>query len=74
MSTEVEVKAAGRLMTVASAAAALGIGKTKLYVLMDAGELPYVKLGKLRRIDPADLEELVSRSRVPARAARKRVT
>jgi excisionase family DNA binding protein len=67
MSTAGLEQKAPPLITVVRAAKALGVGKTKLYSLMDEGELPYVKLGRCRRIDPADLEELVRRCRVPVR-------
>lgn len=46
------------LVSVTAAAVFLGLGKSKLYELMDAGELPYVKLGKARRIPKRALIEL----------------
>lgn len=36
------------------AADALGIGVTKLYELMDSGQIPWIRVGSHRRI-PADL-------------------
>jgi excisionase family DNA binding protein len=38
------------LMTVTEAAKFLALSKSKLYLLMDAGKLPYFKEGKSRRI------------------------
>ena len=38
------------LLSVQEASKYLSISKSKLYSLMDAGELPYVKIGKARRI------------------------
>jgi excisionase family DNA binding protein len=35
---------------VATAAAFLGISRSKVYMLMESGELPYAKFGKCRRI------------------------
>jgi excisionase family DNA binding protein len=44
----------------------LGISVAKLYQLMSAGELAYVKLGKSRRIAWKALEELAQRHTVSA--------
>ena len=52
------------LTTVKEAAAHLGLSVAKLYLLMGKGELPFVKLGKSRRIEWRDLESLVARSKV----------
>jgi excisionase family DNA binding protein len=49
------------LMTVTEAAEYLSISRSKLYQMMDSGELPYVKLGRCRRIQRRDLIDLVSR-------------
>lgn len=43
------------------AAAVLGIGRSKVYELMNAGELESFKLGKSRLIPHASLERLISR-------------
>ena len=43
----------------AEAAEALGISPSQLYVLRNAGEIPWVVLGSTLRIPVADLEELV---------------
>lgn len=42
----------------------LSLSRSKVYALMEAGELPYVKLGKSRRVRWADVLELVARNRV----------
>lgn len=51
------------LLTIRDAAAALGIGKTYMYDLVDAGEIPYVQLGtpkrSMRRISIKDLEAYI---------------
>jgi excisionase family DNA binding protein len=39
----------------------LGISRAKLYSMMEGGELPYVKLGKSRRLRWSDLEALVEK-------------
>lgn len=41
------------LLTTAEAAAALGIGRSKVYELLRTGDLPSVRIGTCRRI-PAD--------------------
>jgi excisionase family DNA binding protein len=37
----------------------LSVSRSKVYQLMDSGELPYVKLGKSRRVRWADVVRLV---------------
>ncbi len=54
------------LATVKEMAAYLGVSRSKVYQLMDQGELPYVKLGRSRRIRWLDAEALVLRSLVGA--------
>lgn len=48
--------------TLKEAAAVAGIGRTKLYELINAGELPMVKLGTKSLIRRADLEDLLARN------------
>ena len=49
------------LLTVREAAAFLRISRSTLYVLMDHGELPFLKLGKSRRIPRRAVIELAAR-------------
>ena len=49
------------LLSVQEAAYALGCGRTKLYALLDAGEIPSFKVGPLRRVPLAALERYVER-------------
>jgi excisionase family DNA binding protein len=51
------------LHTATEAAAALGISRSRVYELMAAGELEYVKLGRSRRIPADALESFVARLR-----------
>ncbi|MET8505466.1 helix-turn-helix domain-containing protein [Streptomyces sp. NPDC004787] len=44
------------LLTVDAAAEALSFGRSTVYELMAAGVLPYVKVGRARRIRRSDLE------------------
>ncbi|WP_225438701.1 helix-turn-helix domain-containing protein [Candidatus Frankia nodulisporulans] len=43
------------LLTVEQAAEQLTIGRTTLYALIRTGDIPSVRIGKLRRLRPADL-------------------
>ncbi|GGO91251.1 MULTISPECIES: helix-turn-helix domain-containing protein [Sphingomonadaceae] len=45
------------------AAHMIGIGRTKLYELIAAGEIETVKLGKSTRITTASLHDLIRRQR-----------
>jgi excisionase family DNA binding protein len=51
------------LHTATEAADALGISRSRVYELMAAGELEYVKLGRSRRIPADALESFVARLR-----------
>ena len=51
------------LLTPTEAAQALGIGRSKLYELMQAGVVESVQIGACRRIPADALEELVARLR-----------
>jgi excisionase family DNA binding protein len=46
----------GSLLTPEQVAARLGIGRTYAYQLLRRGEIPSLKLGKLRRVRPQDLD------------------
>jgi excisionase family DNA binding protein len=54
------------LATVRQAAEFLNISVAKVYVMMVERELPYIKLGKSRRIAWAALEQLVARCTINA--------
>jgi excisionase family DNA binding protein len=45
------------------AARMIGVGRTKLYKLIAAGEVETVKLGKATRITTASLQNLIRRQR-----------
>ena len=47
------------LLTVEDAAQALALGRTKIYELLDAGELRSIKIGRARRIPVDALHEFV---------------
>ncbi len=51
------------LLTPTEAATALGIGRSKVYELMQTGQLQSVHIGACRRIPAAELEALVVRLR-----------
>ena len=48
------------LLSVAEGARLLGISRTKAYELVMSGQLQSVKLGRLRKIRPGDLEAFVA--------------
>ena len=49
------------LMKVAAAAAFLSLSRATLYTLMDRGELPFVKIGRSRRVPKRAVVELAAR-------------
>jgi excisionase family DNA binding protein len=48
-----------RLLSLDEAKDFLNVSRSKLYLLMESGELPYVKLGKCRRVRMAALLALI---------------
>ena len=51
------------LLTVEEAADGLGIGRSTMYTLMANGEVASIHLGRLRRIEPAELTAYIARQR-----------
>lgn len=47
------------LLTIRQAMKRLGLSRTLVYKLMYEGILPYISIGRTRRIDPIDLAALV---------------
>jgi excisionase family DNA binding protein len=62
---EIDIKATEMvidgLARIAEAVTFLGLSRSKLYELMDAGDLPFVLLGRSRRIPRRALVELAAR-------------
>jgi excisionase family DNA binding protein len=54
-------------MSVSCAAAALGIGRTKLYELLATGEVRSIRLGRRRLVVKQDLEQLITNGLADAR-------
>ena len=52
-----------RLLTYRQAAKSLGVTERTVYTYVVAGELVAIRLGRLRRIDPADLDAFIARKR-----------
>ncbi len=50
------------MLKVSEAAACLRLSRSRLYELMDAGELPFSKIGRSRRIPRRAVVELAARS------------
>jgi len=64
-----EVTGQRLLLTVEEAADCLGIGRTSMFDLIMSGVVPSVRIGKLRRVRPQELERYVaSLSRVSGAA------
>ena len=55
------------LVAIGEAEKFLGLGRSTLYALMGKGELPYVKIGRARRIPRKALVELATRNLVGCR-------
>ena len=51
------------------AADALGVSRSKVYELMNRGEIPWLLLGRARRVPVEELQQLI-RTRVVERAGR----
>lgn len=63
---DVEVVVEKLLLTPVEAAAALGVGRSKVYELMRSGDLPSVRIGACRRIPAEGLMAFLS-ALLPAR-------
>jgi len=61
------------LLTPTEAAKALGIGRSKLYELMQAGVVESIHIGTCRRIPADALSNLVARLRMDSRPRSSRV-
>ena len=53
-----------RLCPIGEVARYLSLSRSKVYQMMDAGELPYVKLGKSRRVRWPEVLELVEQNTI----------
>ena len=61
---ETDDRVADSLHPVTRVAAFLSLSRSKVYAMMDAGELPFVKFGKSRRIRWSDVQKLVDQNTV----------
>ena len=52
------------LQPVTKVAAFLSLSRSKVYAMMDAGDLPFVKFGKSRRIRWSDVQRLVDENTI----------
>jgi len=52
------------LLTVMEVASFLAVSRSKVYMLMESGELPHVKLGGSRRVPLEAVEKLVERNTI----------
>ncbi len=60
----VDAKSPAQLGRVAEVARYLNLSRSKIYLMMEQGELPFVKLGKSRRVRWPDVLQLVERNTV----------
>jgi excisionase family DNA binding protein len=60
--TQIAASDAVGLRPVREVAAFLSLSRSKVYQLMEAGDLPYVKLGKSRRVRWDDVLKLVEQN------------
>lgn len=63
-----------RLITTEAAADYLGVSTRTVKNLMSEGRLPYVKIGRSTRLDPADLDHFIAQNRRKQRHPRRRVS
>jgi len=60
---------ASTLCTVPEVAQCLALSRSTVYILMDSGRLPYVKLGRSRRIRKEDVLRLIDANTVGGNAS-----
>ncbi len=53
-----------QLVRVTDVARHLAVSRSKVYQMMEVGQLPYVKLGKSRRVRWSDVQRLVDQNTV----------
>jgi excisionase family DNA binding protein len=53
-----------QFLRVREAAAVIGVTPAYLYTVMDGGHLPYLRMGRLRRINVEDFRAFIERGRV----------
>ena len=51
------------LLTAEEVAKALHVSRSYAYKLLDEGKIPFIQIGKSRRIHPDDLEKFILRNR-----------
>ncbi|NLN70317.1 MAG: helix-turn-helix domain-containing protein [Chloroflexi bacterium] len=54
-----------RLLDAQDIAERLRVSKPQVYVMMRRGDFPIVKMGRLKRVRQADIEEFINRSTLP---------
>ena len=55
----IEEKTLSRLLNAQEVAAALNMGLSTVYILVERGELPSIRIGRSVRIRPEDLEKFI---------------
>jgi excisionase family DNA binding protein len=57
-----------RLLNISEAAEYLGVTKGTLYVWACRRRVPFVKIGRLTKFDPGDLEKWVAMKKIPTKS------
>jgi excisionase family DNA binding protein len=65
---QIEEKTPSRLLNAQDIAEVLSIGLSTVYLLLERGDLPCIRIGRSVRVRPEDLEEFIE-SRVQRKAA-----
>ena len=60
---------ASSLHTVPDVACYLKMSRSMIYLLMERGELPYVKIGRTRRVKAEDVKNLIEQNSVSREAS-----
>lgn len=63
--------AGDRLLSIREVQERLGVSRTFVRALQDSGEIPFSKLGKLRKSSVRDVDDYVARRRVVPPASRR---
>jgi excisionase family DNA binding protein len=64
------------LLTIADVARILVCSEANVYALIDAGHLPYIRIGKTKgyRIDPADLASFLEERKIQKEGVKRKTT
>ena len=58
-----------KLLTAEEVAAKLSLSSSKIYQMMASGTLPYLQMGRSKRVDPADLAAYIDSCKITGSAS-----